>query len=71
MGIFNPLWKTKDESRQYKAAASVRRVRSRKKLNEIVLSAPLGRVKVAALSRLRRITKGDYQPDEATRMISA
>ena len=68
MGLFKPIWKTEDKSKLKKAADSVRRIRSRDKLNEIALSAPLGGVKIAALGRLRRITNGSYQPDEATRM---
>lgn len=68
MGIFDPIWKTEDERKLKKALDSVHHIRNRNKLNEIVLSAPLGRVKVAALARLHRITNGDYRPDEATRM---
>ena len=68
MGIFDPIWKTEDERKEQKAAAFVKHIRSTEKLNEIFLSAPRNRVKIAALARLQRITNGQYQTDERSKM---
>ena len=52
MGIFDPVWKTKDYRKEGKAAAAVRKISDPAKLMEIALTAPLDTVRCEAVGRI-------------------
>ncbi|MBQ9325185.1 MAG: hypothetical protein IJ246_05385 [Clostridia bacterium] len=63
MGIFGPVWKTKNERKEDKAVASLQKITDSGKLNRIVLSAPLPAVRRAAVRRLKVVTGGELPFD--------
>ncbi len=52
MGIFDPVWKTKDHRKEDKAAAAVRKISYPAKLLEIALTAPLEAVRCEAVRQI-------------------
>ncbi len=52
MGIFDPVWKTKNFRKEEKAAAAVRKISDPAKLMEIALTAPLDTVRCEAVGRI-------------------
>ena len=60
MGLFDPVWRTKDKSKYIKALEAVRKISDQEKLFEIALSAPLEIVQCAAVAQMqdRELMKG-------------
>ncbi|MDO4532100.1 MAG: hypothetical protein Q4C36_00085 [Coriobacteriia bacterium] len=52
MGLFSPIWMTKEHSKRLKAAEAVRGITDQRKLIEVVLKAPLMSVVEVALAKL-------------------
>ena len=47
MGLFDPIWKTKNKARQDRAVKSVKKITDSDKLKEIAMDAPLCLVRQA------------------------
>ena len=68
MGLFEPIWKTKDESKKNKAILSLQKINDITKLNRIVLSAPLSSVRTAAVRRISDVA-GKELPFDANESL--
>lgn len=68
MGLFEPIWKTKAESKKNKAILSLQKINDITKLNKIVLSAPLSSVRSAAVRRISDVA-GKELPFDANESL--
>lgn len=68
MGLFEPIWKTKAESKKNKAILSLQKINDMTKLNRIVLSAPLFSVRSAAVRRISDVA-GKELPFDANESL--
>lgn len=68
MGLFEPIWKTKAESKKNKAILSLQKINDITKLNRIVLSAPLFSVRSAAVRRISDVA-GKELPFDANESL--
>ena len=65
MGLFAAAWNTKDITKLNKAYEAVRKISSVDKLNHIIRTAPLDHIKIEAMSRLSKVSGGNFQMNES------
>ncbi len=63
MGLLNTKWKTNNYKEKDKAISSVFKIKNVKKLNTVILEAPLKDVKCAAIGQLKHASKGSPKLD--------
>ncbi len=63
MGLFRPAWRTKNEKKSGDAIYSLEKIKDVKKLNKVILSAPLSSVRSGAIRRMNEIARKDVPLD--------
>ena len=70
MGLFDPIWKTKNKARQDRAVKSVKKITDSDKLKEIAMDAPLCLVRQAAVDMLTEQVSAVSDEESLLRIVS-